>query len=426
MKDKLRGKRLLVLGGSTWKEAIKDFAQEHGIVVIAAAPYKVGIFDIADETYLIDVTDADAMKKLIREKNIDGVYMGGSEPVISAACQYINELGLPCYCTKEQWDWLQDKRKFKELCIKHGLPVAPQYNITKELIDEVGPSLDYPVIMKPADGSGSHGFSVCYEPADLKEAYDKAAENSLTGNVICEKFVKNDGVVVFLTFSNGKLFFSGLEDKIPVKYQKEGSYVGGLFTFESKKKRGFRNLFEQKLERLFSSIGIKEGTAWIEVFYDNDHYYFNEVGFRYGGSISIYPIDYFYHYNQVAADIYFALTGTSCIAGHHSLINTNVPIKQKYCIYPIHINAGVIKEINGIDDIKKRSHIVIANVTKQVGETIQQSASFSQVIALIHFVCEDVEECSKTIDMIHSVIKVKDENGNNMINRMLDTSRIIF
>ena len=422
----LKGKRLLVLGGSTWKKAIADFAKDHGVTVIAAAPYRVGIFDIADESYIMDLTDAESMKIFIKEKNINGVYMGGWEPIISAACQYINELDLPCYCTKEQWDCLLDKRQFKELCIKHNLPVAPKYEVNDINITMVGDSLDYPVIMKPADGSGSHGFSVCHSALDVKDAYQRAKDYSLSGNVICEKFVKNDGVVVFYTFSNGKLFFSGLEDKYPVRYQKEGSYVGGLFVFDSDKKEEFRQLYEQKLQDLFSSIGIREGNAWIEVFCDNGQYYFNEIGFRYGGSVSIYPVDYFYHYNQVAADLYYALTGESCIEGHRSLINSSIPHKRKYCIYPIHIHAGTINKISGFDKVKEKNNVVLVNITKEKGSTVEQSASFSQVFALIHFVCDDVEECRNIINNIHKTVKVADIEGKDMINQMLDTSKIHF
>lgn len=115
IKNELKGKRLLVLGGSLWKEAIKDFADENDITIIATGnDHSAGIFEIADESYDIDSTNSEEMKKLIIDKKIDGVYMGGSEAVISTACQYINELGLPCYCTKEQWDFLEIKLNLKK------------------------------------------------------------------------------------------------------------------------------------------------------------------------------------------------------------------------------------------------------------------------------------------------------------------------
>ena len=160
MKD-LSGKRLLLLGGSIWKDAIKQFAEEHRLTLIATGnDMSAGIFEISQEKYNVNSTDIDGMKKLIKEKNIDGVYLGGSESVIAAACQYVNDLKKPCYCTKEQWNFLQNKSNFKDLCIKFGLPVVPKYAVTDKNIDSIAKSIDFPVITKPIDGCGSNGFSV--------------------------------------------------------------------------------------------------------------------------------------------------------------------------------------------------------------------------------------------------------------------------
>ena len=127
IKEQLEGKRLLLLGGSLWKDAIKKIADEYGITLIATGnSQKAGIFEIASEKYAVNSTNAEEMKKLIVEKNIDGVYMGGNETVIGSACTYLDELGMPCYCKKYQWEALQDKRKFKKLCMAHNLPVAPK------------------------------------------------------------------------------------------------------------------------------------------------------------------------------------------------------------------------------------------------------------------------------------------------------------
>ena len=74
MNKNLIGKRLLVLGGSIWKEAIKEYAVQNGIVLVSAGLYPAGTDDIAKEIYRIDTTDADLMKPFIKDHQIDGVY----------------------------------------------------------------------------------------------------------------------------------------------------------------------------------------------------------------------------------------------------------------------------------------------------------------------------------------------------------------
>jgi carbamoylphosphate synthase large subunit len=420
MKD-LNGKRLLLLGGSMWKEAISTFAKDNGIVLIATGnDPSAGIFEIADECYDIDSTDADGMKKLIIEKNIDGVYMGGSEPVISVACEYINELNLPCYCTKEQWDHLQNKKHFKKLCIEHGLPVVPQYEINIDEITQELDCLDFPVITKPADGCGSNGFSVCNNWNDLLSGYQKAKSNSLSGNVLVEKFVNNESIVVFYTFSDGKMYFSGIEDKYPIKYEKHGSYVAGMHIFESRCKNEFRQKFENKLKEMFSHLQIREGSLWIEVFFDGKNYYFNEAGYRYSGSVSIYPIDYYYQINQVAVDIYYSLTGKSQINGFRSLIDNLVPRKKYYCIYSIHLKEGKIKDVQGIPEVLQLNNVIAFPTTKKINDVVVSTGTVSQVFAFLHFVFDSNEEFSTTIRKMNDNIRIVDENGCNIIANMLN------
>lgn len=423
----LSDKRLLLLGGSTWKDAIKEFAESNNLrIIVAGIDSSAGIFQIADESYKIDTTDSKVMKKFIKDHNIDGVYMGGSEPVISKACEYINELGLPCYCTKEQWNQLQNKILFKQLCEKNYLPTVPRIALDVNHFSESASMISFPVITKPSDGCGSNGFSKCYNAEQLKKGYELAKIASPTGNVIVEKYVPNTAVGVFYTFSNGKMYFSGMEDKYPVKYEQQGSYVGGLYVFESELVSEFRSKFDCKLEKMFNSIGIREGTIWIEVFHDGPNYYFNECGFRCGGSVSIYPVDYFYNINQVAADIYYSLTGKSKIFNHPPLIKPDLVRKKKYCIYPLHINPGTISVINGVEEVSKLLEISNISITKKINDTIDATGSFSQVFALIHFVCDDDIMCKKMIDKIHDTIIVYDKNGNNMINRMIDTISYSF
>lgn len=413
----IRGKRLLLLGSTVWKDLIKSFADYYGVRLYFAGLYPAPLDDIVEEYYRIDTTDPEVMIPFVKEHQFDGVYMGGSEFIVSHACVWINQLGLPCYCEKEQWDILQDKSRFKDLCIEHGLPVVPKYTINPQDIANSVPKNEYPVITKPTDGSGSNGFSVCHNAEELEHGYRIAADCSPTGSVICEKFVNNNGLVVFFTFSNGKMNFIMTEDKTPVKYEKQGSYVAGLFTCPSKHEERFKALYEEKLCNLFKAIGIKEGTIWIEIFKDGDNFYFNEVGYRYGGSFSFYSVDYISNVNQFFADLYYATTGDSQLYGFKSLIPENVPRGKSYCIYPIHCNAGKICKEEGMEAIQKQfgQDLVFVPHQKVVGDTIADTGSFGQVNSLFHFVYDGVEDLKEKLLYIQHTYKVLDENNENMI-----------
>lgn len=410
----LEGKRLLVLGGSLWKDSIKAFADKHKVKIIATGnDTSAGIFEIADEHYSVNSTDQTKMKELIKSQNIDGVYMGGSEVVIHSACQYITELGLPCYCNIEQWEFLQDKSKFKNLCIKHNLPVVPKFDIHIDQFDF--PENAFPVIIKPTDGFGSNGFSLCHNNVELEQGYKNAIKYSASGKAIVEKFVNNKANVVFYTVTNGKIIFSSLSEKYPVKFLTKNSYVSGLFVYQSKYVKEFRNKFEAKIQNLVDDLKIKEGNFWIEVFHSDDKYYFNEVGFRYGGSASIYPIDYYFGINQVASDLYFALTGESMIRNHSALLDIKVK-KKHYAVLPIYVKAGTISRIEGMDELKNLEGVIKIIQVKKTGDLIHDTASFSQNYALIHLHFDDCSELKRIYNLVFKTLKVYDGNENMVLN----------
>lgn len=418
MMRELNNKRLLVLGGNSWAEAIKEYTQKNGITMVAAGNnINTKLFMLADETYDINTTDKEKMKEFIISKRIDGVYLGGNESVIAKACEYVNELGLPCYCNKKQWECMQNKSLFKKCCIEAGLPVVSQYVLDEKFISL--PDDAFPVITKPVDGCGSNGFSVCNNNMELVDGIERAKLYSESGSIIVEKYVNNSGHVVFYTVTNGKIYFSGISDKYPVKFQKQGSYVGGLFVYESKFAAEFRDKFENSIQKMVDNLDIKEGTFWIEVFHDGNAYYFNEAGFRYGGSVSIYPVDYLHKINQVASDIYFCLTGESKIIGHDSLFDQSVPKKSNYAIYPVYVSEGVICSIGGKDELMNNENIVKVIQTKEDGTVIIDTGSFGQAVLLVHLIFNKTEELLQILDFVHRTIKIHDKNGNNIVTRMV-------
>lgn len=406
----LAGKRLLVLGGSLWREAIQKSAREMGISIISAGLYPAGIDDIADEVYRIDTTDASFMIPFIREKKIDGVYLGGSELIISSACHYLQQLNMPCYCTPFQWDSLMNKKKFKDLCVEFKLPVTETYDVNTQ-------NIQFPVVVKPVDGCGSSGLSFINKREELMPAVFKAKSCSATKDAIIERYVKNIGYCVFYTFIDGKAVFSGMEAKLPIYYENHKSYVGGLYYFTNKREKIFRDKYEEQLIKLFNKIGLNAGSLWIEVFYDKDSFYFNEVGFRPGGEVSQYPVNYYTGINQVAQDIYYALTGSTLLIKSSPLVKRSNT--HNYAIYPVHICEGRIKTIDGITNLENLDPIKKVFLTKKEGDSVTDSGTFSQICALVHFVYDKIEDIECIIKEVNKLLTIRDVQNTNMIRNKL-------
>ena len=409
MFEELRGKRLLVLGGTAWADILFAFAKENDIHLVTTGKEPNKMFD---EYYYVDSTDSEGMKKLITEKKIDGVYVGSHEGVIRKATQYLAELGMPCYCTLNQWDTLMNKSRFKDLCVKFGIPVAPKFDYTPESPCEI----TFPVITKPADGCASVGIKICNNEEELLEGYKFAYDHSASHEVLVEKLVNNSGMDVFFQITNSKIEFCGLGDKYPVQLAPGAGSVAGARILPSIYTDEFRERFESKIKEMFSSLGLTQGLIWMEVFHDGDNYYFNEVGYRPNGSLTIVGIDYFNDINTVAADMYFALTGNGKAKGFSSLIlKDHEKGKKKVCEYWVAVNSGTIGEIHGIDEIKNRGNVLAAFPKYSVGSSVPHTNGFAQNFCVIHFAYDDAIELADTIEFIQKTMHVADSNGMDMI-----------
>ena len=128
----LKGKRLLILGGSRISCEIIRHARAMGIVTGVTDWYaleKSPAKQMADEAYFENTSDIDAMAELIRSKKFDGVITGFTDSVLPYYAQMCQKAGLPAYGTKEQFDIFIDKEKYKALMREFDVPTIPEYSV---------------------------------------------------------------------------------------------------------------------------------------------------------------------------------------------------------------------------------------------------------------------------------------------------------
>ena len=82
---------------------------------------------------------------------------------------------------------------------------------------------------------------------------------------------------------------------------------------------------------------------------------------------------------------------------------------------PILLKNGIISEIIGIEDIKKMEDVIYVYQGHSVGERFDKKADFSQILCRIQINVKNDIQLKEDIDKIYSVLKVYDENGNDMI-----------
>ena len=196
----LEGKKLLVMGGIQLSCEIIRKAQEMGIFVAVADYNKVEDSpgkQIADQAFQVSTTDVDAMVELVRKEKFDGIITGFVDLLLPYYAEICEKTGLPAYGTKEQFNTYINKAEYKKLCRQHHVPTVEEYRIDLDAFDETTTGIKYPVMVKPADSSGSRGITVCYCKDELKTALEKARAYSKVGSILVEQYLTGREVTVF-------------------------------------------------------------------------------------------------------------------------------------------------------------------------------------------------------------------------------------
>ena len=407
--ETLQGKRLLLLGSNLWKDSIKQYAQTNGVYMIFAGLYPGPLDEIANESYRIDSTDSSVMIPFIKKHDIDGIFMGGSEIIISKACDYINHLGYPCYCTKEQWDILQNKRVFKEVCRKYRVPTVPEYGVEDSLS-----SKDYPVIVKPIDSCGSRGINVCYDGNQFVEAKRKALEASPSKSIIIERYIDNGGLTMVVSYIaiDGNYYLDSVGDR----YVLNGGLITAAAFFPSKYLDNWLRIVDPMAKEMMKGLGIKNGVISFQALPDGDFIYIYECCFRLTGGMTYKMTEAICGHSSFKMLLNHTLTGKMGDEGDFRKIDASFK-GQKGISLTIPLITGTIGKIEGVEEVRSFKQVVDYTQYYEIGETVSPKSinTLDQLFARVMVVGESHEELLETLSIIRNLLKISDIEGNNMI-----------
>ena len=423
-----KGKKLLVLGGTSAKDIVAQ-AKRMGVYTIVADLEETNASKkIADEGVIISTTDTAALVTLINEKHIDGVFSGPSEFNIQQVMKVCQAAGLPFYATKEQWDICQNKAAFKALCRKFNVPVVPEYEITAEMLPEDLARIKYPVVVKPTDACSSKGLSICVNEEELRKAIPFAITASDSGNFIVEKCITSDyGFGCRYIASEGEVYLAAASDAYTVDEFDGKAHISAGAIFPSKKIDSFIQDINPNLIEMFKSIGLANGTFFMQALVDQEdnQIYFHEMGLRLSGGL-IYPmVEAACGYNDVQMMIRFALGGQMATKEDIEKID---PYMHGHFIgsltFPL--KGGVISHISGLDEVKRCERVIGISQYYFEGDEVKDSyiGTLSQHMCRVKMMTESIEEYKELINWMESIVSVIDSEGNDMIYRRFDTSRL--
>ncbi len=217
-------KKVLILGvGNAQTDFIK-YCRKSGFIVHTCS-YKNegrGIKE-SDQFHLVNITDVEGVKDIIRKNQIDVVYSVGSDLAMPTIAQVAKEMDMAGFIGTETAIICNHKPKLRDRLshLKKGV-----YSITHALLSSEQDLLKwntYPAIVKPARSQGQRGIQKVHNEVELKRAFVKAANISYDQKAIVEEYVDGFEISVNSYIKDGQPLFYFVTERISFQ-----EYPGGI------------------------------------------------------------------------------------------------------------------------------------------------------------------------------------------------------
>lgn len=415
----LKGKKLLILGGSRISCEIVEHARAMGVVTAVTDYYpleKSPAKQMADEAYYEDTSNVNRMAEFIKEKKFDGVITGFTDSVLPYYAEICEKSGLPAYGTKNQFEVFIDKQKYKRLMREFDVPTIPEYRIDLDDFDATTEDIIYPVIVKPSASSGARGITVCYSKEDLKAAMDFASETSEDKEVVVERYIDEPEATIFWLFVNGQYYLMTIGNR-HVKHNQEGVIpLPAGYTYPSSVQPRFLKETAPKMEKMFRSLGIKNGMMFMQSKIVDGECLVYDIGYRLTGTLEYINLKEMCGYDPLDMLVCFALTGDMGVPDIERKVDPFFNGKYTYNL-SILCKPGKIAKITGLDEIERLPGVIKIVVAHPEGDEItsKMKGLLAQITVRILGRADDIESMKNEMLEIQRLVRVISDEGEDMI-----------
>lgn len=405
-----------ILGGNPETGTLVQVANAMGLRTVVIDPYPHSPAKRhAAVACDVDVTDLDAVDRVIAQEGIQGVLVGVADPLVPFYQKICARHDFFCYATEPIIQALTTKSRFADTCVAHGIPVTPNFAVDVSSSEGIE-ALVYPVVVKPVDAGAGVGVSVCRTPDECRDGIAKALSVSIRKEILIEKFMQCDDIFAYYTFVDGVAHLSALADRYKTDKQGQFSSVCIAAEYPSRHASRFMQEVHPQLVKMFQALGIRNGVLVIQFFVDDTAFYAYDPGFRLQGEA---PHIYLKHFNQFDHRemlLRFAMTG-SMWSGDFASVNDPDFKGQHATTVWVLLQAGRVGLVQGLDAI--RAHPRVIEVLQRFAQGDVVSADMvgteRQVFARIYTISNTPEEASDMLRFIHETLVVQNEQGLDMV-----------
>ena len=411
-------KKAMILGAGIGQIPFINLLKERGCYVIAVSVKgNYPGFEIADKCYYVDTRDKEAILEIAREEGIDIITTDQTDVSVPAVAYVAEKMGLKgigCVTAEK----FTDKYVMRCYAENAGIPVPKfiQVNCVDNIIDKVS-RMDYPLISKPVNSSGSRGVHRIDNPNELVEKVKMSLDSSVDNKVIIEEFIEGkeylaDGIALdgdYITLDFGIKEYFDLPD----------TYISKMCMFSSSvlaKNEAEIDVVKTNTE-LVNAFNLPFGITHAEYIYSEKRHktYLVEIAAR-GGRVYLSS-----HLTPRASGVNSNVLLIDYLTENKIANFRNIKLDQKVsCWRCFALKPGFISKIQNVEEIRQIPGVTEAflddlTIGMKIGELKDDTCKLGPIL----FLGNNREECYDAIQKVKDTLCIETTDENNNISGII-------
>ncbi len=410
--------KLLFLGGGGCQlnSILRAKAWGHEVILCDYLSDCVGK-PYADVFAQVSTFDVEGVIVVTEREDVDGfVCIGTDQPVLTAAMA-AEKLGKRFYLNVAQAKCFTNKMVMKKIFTKYGIPNVPYAFVGKCFEDEDLAGLRFPVVVKPVDSQGQRGVLMLNSVDEIRERLNEVLSFSREEKILVEEYYQNDEVTYNGWVVDGELFTLSIVDR--VTFEKE-AHLGICLAhnFPSFHYAKYGDEIERMARKIVQVTGIQNGPVYFQFLIGEEGVRVNEVAARIGGAYEDITI-------PILAGIDILDLLFKQIAGEevdvtqlreHSMKDVKVHISSQLFF----VRQGLISWQTPIDVLEKNDFIEKVGYHKFIGTVIEDTKDATNRAGFMIIRGNSKDEMLSNVEKAFDLMRIEDENGDNMVIRYSD------
>jgi carbamoyl-phosphate synthase large subunit len=270
-------KSILIFGAAKLQRSIIEQANKMGLFTIGIDPDENAEYkDILNAFEIVGGNDFEKTIEIAQKYNISGIVTAATDKPLIMMAKVAEFLKLPFFSLQTAIN-STDKLLMKNIFMNNNIPCAKGVIVQNidELID-----VNYPVIVKPRDNSGSRGVIYCKDKNGIANAIHEAMSFTKNNNVLVEEFIEgNEYSIESVHFQNETKviqFTEKITTSLPYNVELGHNQPANLTSAQ-------KFQIQELIEKIAQAMGFVDCTSHTELKINEKGIYIIETSPRLGG-----------------------------------------------------------------------------------------------------------------------------------------------